>query len=186
MSNRNSIFAALLAAVAASSAIPAAAADGEILITQAKALAGNVTPGDTPGYPVTLSKTGSYKLGSNLFPTANTDGIDITAAFVTVNLNGFALNGGKKAKSGIIGSAPLGSRIRERRDRQFHAQRNLHRRQLLDGREHADHGKRQRRGLSGSPRPIHSSSEQHGVGEHKCRYLLQDFVPRRGERRFQQ
>lgn len=30
------------------------------------ALAGDVTPGDTPGYPVTLSLPGKYKLGGNI------------------------------------------------------------------------------------------------------------------------
>ena len=58
MTNRNSLFAALVAAFASASACPAMAADGVVLITHAKALAGNITPGDAPGYPITLSKTG--------------------------------------------------------------------------------------------------------------------------------
>lgn len=41
---------------------PAQAADGQILISQAKALAGNVTHGDAPGFPVTLTQPGSYQL----------------------------------------------------------------------------------------------------------------------------
>ena len=43
---------ALIALFAFALPIPAQAA-GETLITQAKANAGNVTPGDTPGFPVT-------------------------------------------------------------------------------------------------------------------------------------
>jgi hypothetical protein len=39
--------------------------DGVILIDQNKALAGNVTPGDTPGFPVIISQPGSYRLDSN-------------------------------------------------------------------------------------------------------------------------
>ncbi len=62
-------------------------------IDQNKALAGNVTPGDAPGYPITLSQPGSYRLTSNLSVPADTDGIVITAAGVTLDLNGFTLSG---------------------------------------------------------------------------------------------
>ena len=41
--------------------MPTWAVDGVILIDQNKALAGNVTPGDTPGFPVTISLPGSYR-----------------------------------------------------------------------------------------------------------------------------
>ncbi len=41
---------------------PAGAVDGVVLIDQNRALAGNVTPGDTPGFPVTISLSGSYRL----------------------------------------------------------------------------------------------------------------------------
>ena len=51
------VAAALLARVA----MPTWAVDGVILIDQTKALAGNVTPGDTPGFPVTISLPGSYR-----------------------------------------------------------------------------------------------------------------------------
>src|SRR5262245_6979065 len=49
-------FAGLVAAIAG------AHAEGEILITQAKANAGGITPADTAGFPVTLSAPGSYRL----------------------------------------------------------------------------------------------------------------------------
>ena len=41
-----------------------------MIITQAKALAGNITPGDAPGFPITLSRAGSYHFGGNLLPSA--------------------------------------------------------------------------------------------------------------------
>ena len=112
MTKRNSLFAALIAALASASGSPAIAADGEILITHAKALAGNVTPGDAPGYPITLSKTGSYRLGGNLIPGAGKNGIEITGDFVTLDFGGFTLNGRNIVEDGIFGGAPkaLGSR----------------------------------------------------------------------------
>ncbi len=70
------------------------AMDGETLITQAKASAGNVSPGDTPGYPVTLNLPGKYKLAGNLtVPDGDTTAILITAPNVTLDLNGFSLLG---------------------------------------------------------------------------------------------
>jgi hypothetical protein len=75
---------------------PAAAVDGLILIDQNKALAGNVTPGDTPGFPVSITRSGSYRLTSDLIvPDADTTAIDITTAAsdVTIDLNGFSIAG---------------------------------------------------------------------------------------------
>jgi hypothetical protein len=42
------------------------AADGEILITQTRALQGGITPGDAPGFPITLTQPGAYKFASNI------------------------------------------------------------------------------------------------------------------------
>jgi len=72
----------------------ASAIDGEVLITQAKALAGSVTTGDAAGFPVTLSVPGSYKLASNLFPGPNQDGIVAASSDITIDLNGFVMSGG--------------------------------------------------------------------------------------------
>ena len=70
------------------------AVDGIILIDQNRALAGSVTPGDTPGFPVTISQSGSYRLAGNLtVPDANTTAISITADNVTIDLNGFSIIG---------------------------------------------------------------------------------------------
>jgi hypothetical protein len=94
---RNSSHSALRvvgAALVVGVAIPAAAIDGTILIDQNKAMTGNVTPGDAPGFPVMISLPGSYKLAGNLtVPDANTTAIVIAADHVTIDLNGFAILG---------------------------------------------------------------------------------------------
>lgn len=74
---------------------PAAhAVDGAILINQARALAGNVTVGDTPGFPVSINTAGYYVLTSNLtVPNQNTTAIQVNASNVTIDLNGFAIQG---------------------------------------------------------------------------------------------
>jgi hypothetical protein len=70
------------------------AVDGVALIDQTHALAGGVTPGDAPGFPVTISLPGSYRLSGNLtVPDANTTAILITADNVTIDLNGFSIVG---------------------------------------------------------------------------------------------
>lgn len=70
------------------------AVDGVVLIDQARAMAGNVTPGDTPGFPITISVTGSYRLSGNLtIADRLTTGIHITADNVTIDLNGFSISG---------------------------------------------------------------------------------------------
>ncbi len=63
-------------------------------INQALAVAGGVSPGDEPGFPVTLSRSGSYMLTGNLqVNDANTTAIMITASNVNLDLNGFAIQG---------------------------------------------------------------------------------------------
>ncbi len=70
------------------------AVDGVVLIDQSHALAGNITPGDAPGFPVTITQPGSYRLSGNLtVPDANTTAILVTADFVTIDLNGFSISG---------------------------------------------------------------------------------------------
>jgi len=75
-------------------ATPALAEDGVIEINHARALAGGVTPLDAPGYPVSLSSNGSYRLTSNLTqPDVNTNVIEVNAAGVTIDLGGFMILG---------------------------------------------------------------------------------------------
>jgi hypothetical protein len=96
------VAAVLLAALALLPAAPAFAV-GEILITHSKALAGNVTPGDTAGYPVTISRPGTFQLASNLFVAANKIGIQVTSPYVTIDLNGFLMQGSNVAWYGVTG-----------------------------------------------------------------------------------
>lgn len=72
-------------------ATAAYAADGVIEINQARALAGGVTPDDTPGFPVTISLPGSYRLTGNLLPGAGFNAINVAANNVTIDLNGFSI-----------------------------------------------------------------------------------------------
>lgn len=87
------------------------AVDGVVLIDQNRALAGNVTPGDAPGFPVTISQPGSYRLSGNLtVPDANTTAIVITADNVTLDLNGFSIIGPTTcAGVPVTGCSPTGS-----------------------------------------------------------------------------
>jgi len=81
-------------ALAATLSVPALAVDGVVLIDQSKALAGNVTPGDTAGFPIVVSQPGSYRLTSNLaVPNADTTAIEISSDRVTIDLNGFSIIG---------------------------------------------------------------------------------------------
>jgi hypothetical protein len=69
-------------------------ADGVVRIDQSRVLRGSVTPGDAPGFPVTISQPGSYRLAGNLtVPDLDTTAIQITADFVTLDLNGFSIVG---------------------------------------------------------------------------------------------
>lgn len=93
---RRSTLFAFLSGVAAFG--PALAVDGVVEIDQARALAGGVTPGDAPGFPVTLDRQGSYRLTGNLDVSGqpspqNVTAIDITSSFVTLDLNGFTIVG---------------------------------------------------------------------------------------------
>ena len=75
-------------------ALPARAVDGVIEINQASVLAGGITAGDSNGFPVTLSESGSYRLtGRIVVPDAATTAIEILAPNVTIDLNGFSIEG---------------------------------------------------------------------------------------------
>jgi hypothetical protein len=95
-SHKASKFTAALALFALSAGA-AHALDGEVLIDQATAKAGGVTPRDRPGFPVTISRTGKYKLTGNLNVPARRNGIEVKAPNVTIDLNGFTISGGKVA-----------------------------------------------------------------------------------------
>jgi len=93
--------------------VPLFAADGVIEINQARALAGGVTPGDTPGFPVTISVSGSYRLTSNLDVTGQPTPQNVTAIAVvagatnvTIDLNGFAIIGPESCSGTPISCTP--------------------------------------------------------------------------------
>ncbi|TDR47695.1 hypothetical protein DFR29_102355 [Tahibacter aquaticus] len=76
----------------------AAAAPAQVVITQASVMAGGITAGDTPGFPATLDTTGSYILGSNL-NSAGLSAITISGRNVSLNLNGFTVDGGNRCEA---------------------------------------------------------------------------------------
>jgi hypothetical protein len=85
----------------------AAAMETEITLDQDKAIAGNVTPGDAAGFPITLTQAGRYVLTSNLYPPPDIGGIEIKSHDVTIDFNGFRLHGFGQAKFGIRASPEL-------------------------------------------------------------------------------
>jgi hypothetical protein len=79
--------------IAAALIATGASAFAQNQIDHNKALAGNVTPGDAAGYPITITQPGHYVLKSNLVVPANNAGIYVTADNVTIDLNGFSIVG---------------------------------------------------------------------------------------------
>lgn len=86
-----------------------AGAHAQVVVDQAAVLAGGITPGDAPGYPATLSATGSYILGSNLSPPASTPAVQISAANVTLDLNGYVVDGGNRCAVPAGGTGSTGN-----------------------------------------------------------------------------
>lgn len=87
------------------------AADGQQEINQACAVNTGCFEGDGPGFPVTISQPGSYRLTGNLDLTAEnpaTNGIDISAPATTVDLGGFQIIGPARC-SGACGAVSCGS-----------------------------------------------------------------------------
>lgn len=110
-SRTRSILSAVLACLSLSGA--SLASDGVLEINQSCATQTGCFSGDTPGYPITISSAGSYRLTSNLTGIiANTDGIFLTASRVTIDFNGFSLTGpsaGTGVGNGISGTGTIGS-----------------------------------------------------------------------------
>src|SRR5262245_49883644 len=66
---------------------------GQVEINQSNANAGNVTPGDAPGFPITLSQPGNYRLTGNLNVPRNVTAIEVTADNVSIDLGNFIIRG---------------------------------------------------------------------------------------------
>jgi hypothetical protein len=71
----------------------ARAENGRVEISAAAALAGGVTPGDAPGFPIVLDRSGSYVLTEDIAVPAGMGGIVISAGDVSLDLAGFSLRG---------------------------------------------------------------------------------------------
>lgn len=85
----------------------AIADDGVLEINQSCAVHVGCFVGDSAGFPVTISTAGSYRLtGSLTLPDANTDGIQITASSVTVDLGGFEIVGPTVCTAGTTTCTP--------------------------------------------------------------------------------
>ncbi|MCI0633258.1 MAG: hypothetical protein L0206_04985 [Actinobacteria bacterium] len=99
----------------------ASAGDGRIEISQAKAIQGGIngenlasSPQDAngqdgPGFPVTLTRSGSYVLTSNLTGLdLNTTAIVVLADNVAIDLNGFSIVGPRTAPDPTVTGTGLG------------------------------------------------------------------------------
>lgn len=109
MSRRIFAGAAFVAIACVSLARPAAA-DGEILLTHANTLAGNVTPDDTTRPTIPSLSQFPFEVASNLFVAAGKTGIRVASHNVTIDLNGFALQGTNvafQASQGLPAGLPL-------------------------------------------------------------------------------
>ncbi len=107
-------------------AFTARASDGAIEINRGKVIAGGVTSSDLPGFPASLDTPGTYLLTSNLSAGPDVDAIRISAANVTLDLNGFEIAGpvtctgqgttlscsGSASGTGISDSSTGGTRVR--------------------------------------------------------------------------
>ncbi len=92
----------------------ALAADGVLEINQACAAGAGCFAGDAAGFRATISASGSYRLTSNLSPTAAVNGIQSVSgtSHVTLDLNGFAIIGSASALQGIFIDAGVDWEIR--------------------------------------------------------------------------
>jgi parallel beta-helix repeat protein len=92
---RNALSLTLFAATMLAMAVSVGAVDGTIEINQAKVLAAG-------GFPYTIGTANtSYRLTGSLSVPASTNGINVTAPNVTIDLNGFSITG--PGSSGFTG-----------------------------------------------------------------------------------
>jgi hypothetical protein len=105
-------------------ALPARAGEGVVGINAALAAQGGVTPGDAPGFPVTISSRGSYRLtGDLVVSSTSANGVTIAADDVTLDLAGFSITGpGSGSGTGIFLSGRANVEIRNGTIRAFGAQ----------------------------------------------------------------
>ena len=103
---------------------PTWASDGQIEINHAVAMAGGVNGDlglDPPGYPVTITQSGSYRITSFMsVPNANTDGIVVTALRVAIDFGGFELRGPNQVAVAGGSCTALGSGVGVRSSQSVH------------------------------------------------------------------
>jgi len=75
--------------------------DGVVLINQSKVIAAG-------GFPYHITSPGSYRLAGNL-TAAGTDGIDVAATPVSIDLNGFSISGSTGSGNGVNGVTGSGT-----------------------------------------------------------------------------
>ncbi len=95
---------------------PAAfAVDGVLEINQACAINGGCFSGDAAGYPITIngSAGGSYRLTGNLIVPVDTNGIEVNAPSISIDLNGFEIvrSGCEGATSNCMPKSGSGSGV---------------------------------------------------------------------------
>lgn len=89
-----------------------AASAAVVLIDQKAAATGKITAGDAPGFPITISEPGSYRLNGNLIVTeAGITVIEVTANDVTIDLAGFSISGPNTCAGTPVVCAMSGSGI---------------------------------------------------------------------------
>ena len=69
------------------------AGDGVVELSQERALAGNAELGDAPGFPLSLTAPGAYRLTGNLQAPAGQQAIELLSEGIDLNLGGFAVSG---------------------------------------------------------------------------------------------
>jgi hypothetical protein len=93
---------------------PILAVDGVLEINQSCAELTGCVPGDTPGFPVTISAPGSYRLTGNLtLPDQNATGILVKDDNVSIDLGGFGIMGPVfcQSSAGGVFCSPVGTGI---------------------------------------------------------------------------
>lgn len=105
---RNVVECLFLAVVATFWSAVAYGSDGIVQINQAQALAGNVTPGDAPGFPVSITVSGSYRLvGDLIVSDPDTSAIVVSGSpdvdNFALDLNGFQIVGPNQIGQAITG-----------------------------------------------------------------------------------
>lgn len=106
---------ALAALFLAALPAPARAASSFIVkVSLNTAMNGNVTPGDLPGFPITISRAGTYELVGNLdvrkLPNPwNVTAIQVLTDDVTIEMNGFEIRGPAVCTSAPVTCANTGT-----------------------------------------------------------------------------